>query len=87
MCNSGEEQDRESDCGSSSSWDNRDTFSQPYKKDVYGPGINADATGRPFKWQTEQGHTDPLLDVKPNEYGPGVGMDQYGRPVKPVPFP
>ena len=87
MCTAGEKQDTESDRGFSSSWDNQDTYIQPFKKDAYGPGINSDATGRPFEWQTEDGRTDPLLDVKPNAYGPGIGADQYGRPVKPVPFP
>ena len=54
---------------------------------AYGPGLNMDATGRPFTWQPQGGGTgfsDPNLQVTPNAYGSGVGMDQYGRPVRPV---
>lgn len=59
----------------------------PYKPNAYGPGINSDATGRPFSWQPEGASpqsVDPFLKVKPNAYGPGIGMDQYGRPVRPA---
>lgn len=59
----------------------------PYKPNAYGPGLNMDATGRPFMWQPQWGGTgfpDPTLQVKPNAYGLGVGMDQYGRPVRPA---
>jgi len=58
--------------------------------DAYGPGINSDATGRPFRWKPQGGHRehrDPFLDVKPNVYGPGTGEDQYGRPVEAEPWP
>jgi hypothetical protein len=58
----------------------------PYKKDAYGPGIWSDGTGRPFQWQTNDGQTVPLGDVKPDAYGPGIGKDQFGRPVTPVPW-
>jgi hypothetical protein len=60
-------------------------FLGPATKDAYGPGINSDATGRPFTWQPQRGYgkADPFIDVKPNVYGPGIGQDQYGRPVKP----
>jgi hypothetical protein len=67
----------------------------PVKLDAYGPGIHADATGRPFLWQpvgppalgTEgmpPSGPDPTLRVTPNKYGLGVHADQYGRIVQPV---
>lgn len=59
----------------------------PYKPNAYGPGLNMDATGRPFMWQPQWGGTgfpDPTLQVTPDAYGLGVGMDQYGRPVRPA---
>ena len=59
----------------------------PYTPNTYGPGMNMDATGRPFMWQPQWGGTgfpDPTLQVKPDAYGLGVGMDQYGRPVRPA---
>jgi len=59
----------------------------PYTQNAYGPGLNMDATGRPFIWQPQWGGTgfpDPTLQVKPDAYGLGVGMDQYGRPVRPA---
>ena len=59
----------------------------PYKPNAYGPGINSDATGRPFTWQPQgpgPQSFDPFLKVKPDAYGPGIGMDQYGRPVQPA---
>jgi len=62
-------------------------FLGPYTPNAYGPGINSDATGRPFIWQPETAGPkvfDPFLQVQPNAYGPGVGMDQYGRPVRPA---
>jgi hypothetical protein len=58
----------------------------PPKVNVYGPGINSDATGRPFHYQA--GADRVPLDqerVKPNVYGPGIGMDPYGRPVQAIP--
>ena len=67
-----------------------ETFLEPVTPNAYGPGINSDATGRPFTYQPEfggTGHPDPTLKVTPNAYGPGVGMDQYGRPVKPKRWP
>lgn len=53
---------------------------------AFGPGINSDATGRPFVWQPSPGYgpADPLSRVTPDTYGPGIGMDQYGRPVQPA---
>ncbi|MFN8544624.1 MAG: hypothetical protein U0807_10545 [Candidatus Binatia bacterium] len=57
----------------------------PGRADAYGPGVNADATGRPFSWRTEQGEAI-IGPVKPNAYGLGVGMDQFGRPVRATPF-
>ena len=67
-------------------------LSEPYKGNAYGPGINSDATGRPFTWQTQtpKGRPrvfDPTLNVRPDVYGPGVGSDQYGRPVTKKPWP
>src|SRR5258708_39900050 len=58
------------------------------QSNVYGPGINSDATGRPFRWEPLPGNgpVDPLSRVRPNAYGPGIGMDQYGRPVQPAPL-
>lgn len=63
-------------------------YQEPYQPKAYGPGINGDATGRPFVWQTEsgQGPEDPLANVRPDALGPGIGMDQYGRPVQPAPY-
>ena len=59
----------------------------PSQPNIYGPGINSDATGRPFTWQTLPGYgpADPLSPVSPDRYGPGIGADKYGRPVQPVP--
>jgi hypothetical protein len=57
-------------------------FLGPYRSNTYGPGINSDATGRPFVWQTDQGTTDPHGKVRPDVFGSGIGMDQYGRPVR-----
>lgn len=62
-------------------------FLGPYAPNAYGPGLNMDATGRPFMWQPQWGGTgfpDPTLQVTPDAYGLGVGMDQYGRPVRPA---
>jgi hypothetical protein len=61
-------------------------FFGPYTPNAYGPGMNADATGRPFIWQPDPGFgpPDPFSRVQPNGYGLGVGMDQYGRPVTPA---
>lgn len=61
-------------------------FLGPITPNAYGPGMNADATGRPFIWQPDPGFgpADPFSQVQPNAYGPGVGMDQYGRPVRPA---
>jgi len=54
--------------------------------DAYGPGINADSTGRPYTWQPTLGHTGGVLGpVTPNAYGPGIGMDATGKPVQAVP--
>ena len=64
---------------------NGSTLLDPITPNAYGPGINSDATGRPFRWQPDYGPSSPFLDVKPNAYGPGVGMDQFGRPVRPQP--
>lgn len=62
----------------------------PITPNAYGPGINSDATGRPFTYQPDfggSGYPNPTLNVTPNAYGPGVGMDQYGRPVRPKSWP
>ncbi len=63
------------------------TYLGPIRPNAYGPGINADATGRPFQWQPEgipPTGPDPTLRVTPNAYGLGVHADQYGRIVQPV---
>ena len=64
-------------------------YLEPYQPNAFGPGINRDASGRPFVWQTEPGNgpADPVATVRPDAYGPGIGMDQYGRPVSPAPVP
>lgn len=60
----------------------------PARKNAYGPGMDSDATGRPFYWVPKDqpsgapSQPDPTLRVKPNAYGPGTGSDQYGRPVE-----
>lgn len=63
---------------------NDDTLTRPYNRDTYGPGINSDATGRPFHWETNDGQAvAPGTRVDPDGYGYGVGRDEYGRAVKP----
>lgn len=58
-------------------------FLGPATPNAYGPGINSDATGRPFIWRPDFG--GPALGpIQPNAYGPGVGMDATGRPVRPA---
>jgi hypothetical protein len=58
-------------------------FLGPYTPNAYGPGMNADATGRPFIWRPDFG--GPALGpITPNAYGPGIGMDATGRPVLPA---
>jgi hypothetical protein len=57
-------------------------FLGPYRPNAYGPGINSDATGRPFVWQSDQGPIEPFAKVRPDALGPGIGIDQYGRPVR-----
>jgi hypothetical protein len=62
-----------------------DTYLRPYRSDAYGPGVNSDATGRPFRWETRDGEAvPPGVKVKPDGYGPGIGQDEFGRPVKPA---
>lgn len=58
----------------------------PGRADAYGPGIHADATGRPFSWRTEDGNAVVFGRVKENAYGPGVGRDQFGRQVRAKPL-
>jgi hypothetical protein len=63
------------------------TYLGPIQSNAYGPGINADATGRPFQWQPQglpSTGPDPTVRVTPNAYGMGVHADQYGRVVQPV---
>lgn len=61
-------------------------FLSPYTPNAYGPGMNSDATGRPFIWQPDFG--GPVLGpITPNAYGPGIGMDATGRPVRPACLP
>ena len=55
----------------------------PSTPNAFGPGINSDATGRPFVWRPDFG--GPALGpIQPDAYGPGVGMDATGRPVRPA---
>lgn len=72
--------------GFNRSWDNKNTYTQPYKHDAYGPGVHSDSTGKPFEWKTREGQTS-RSKIKPDAYGLGVGMDECGRPVKPSPWP
>lgn len=66
-----------------------DTLLSPGRRNAYGAGVDADATGRPFYWAPKndtqsqrQSYPDATLQVKPDAYGLGVGIDQYGRPVE-----
>ncbi len=52
---------------------------------TYGLGVGSDQYGRPVRYQSSDGTSDPLLRVKPDTYGPGIGQDQYGRPTTAVP--
>ncbi|MCX6357432.1 MAG: hypothetical protein NT045_06105 [Candidatus Aureabacteria bacterium] len=61
----------------------------PARHNAYGPGIESDATGRPFFWapkndgaESRSAVPDGTLKVKPDAYGLGVGSDQYGRPME-----
>ncbi|MDR4479777.1 MAG: hypothetical protein R3B37_08565 [Nitrospira sp.] len=78
------------DSEASGAWIDESASSQifaPYRPDAYGPGVNADATGRPFIWKPDTAGPrvfDPFLRVQPDMYGPGIGMDQYGRPMRPA---
>ena len=77
---------RDQQQGFGNSWDNKNTYMQPYKPDAYGPGVHSDATGKPFEWKTQDVQTSHSNKVKADAYGIGVGMDEYGRPVKPSPW-
>jgi len=66
-----------------------DGFLPPARHEAYGPGLDADASGRPFFWapKTEGPNAPPALPdatlrIRPDAYGPGLGADQYGRPVE-----
>ena len=59
----------------------------PPTLNAYGPGINSDATGRPFQYETQDNQPVTGESVRPNAYGPGIGMDAYGRPVQARPWP
>ena len=59
---------------------------EPFEQNAYGPGVNSDATGRPFYWapQGQEGsRPDPTLQPQVNQYGLGKSADQYGRPIEP----
>jgi hypothetical protein len=73
--------------GLGSSWNNNQTFTQPYKHNAYGQGIHSDSTGKPFQWETQDRQITTFEKVRPNGYGDGIGMDIYGRPVKPKRWP
>jgi len=54
---------------------------------AYGPGINADETGRPYVFVTPRPYVfvtplaAPRGGVSLNVYGPGIGADANGWPV------
>ena len=59
---------------------------EPFQKDAYGPGVNSDATGRPFHWAPQgqdSSRPDPTIQPRVNEYGLGRSADQYGRSIEP----
>ncbi len=60
---------------------------QPFQQNAYGPGVNSDATGRPFSWAPQGSSSlsqpDPTLQPNINAYGLGRSADQYGRPIQP----
>ena len=58
---------------------------EPFQQNAYGPGINSDATGRPFYWQGRAEQPGPDVTIQPgiNRYGYGQSSDQYGRPITP----
>lgn len=60
------------------------TLLGPATENAYGPDLHSDATGRPFRYRTDDGEASSGT-VKENGYGPGVHVDQYGRPVYAVP--
>lgn len=70
-------------------WEDSDVYEPvPYLleqliEDAYGPGRNADGTGRGWEWQDKRGRkVKPWEKVTPDVYGPGIGSDPYGRPVR-----
>lgn len=69
-----------------------DGLLSPGRRNAYGPGIDSDATGRPFHWAPKNpvegapSLPDPTLRVKPDAYGLGAGSDQYGRPMERRPW-
>lgn len=59
---------------------------EPFESNAYGPGVNSDATGRPFHWAPEgqqQTRPDPTIQPNLNQFGFGKSADQYGRPIEP----
>lgn len=59
---------------------------EPIQPNAYGPGVNSDATGRPFHWAPEgqqQSRPDPTIQPQLNQYGLGRSADQYGRSIEP----
>ena len=54
--------------------------------DTYGQGINTDAFGRAFQWETQLGkkRVGSIFQdkVDPDDYGIEVGKDWFGRPVE-----
>jgi hypothetical protein len=59
---------------------------EPIQQNAYGPGVNSDATGRPFYWAPQgqdSSRPDPTLQPQINQYGYGKSADQYGRPIEP----
>jgi hypothetical protein len=52
------------------------------QRNVYGPGVHMDATGRAYRDTPSNAWV--FEPVRPNTYGPGVGSDTLGRPVVPT---
>ena len=60
------------------------TLLGPATENAYGPDLHSDATGRPFRYRTQDGEA-AIGSVKQNGYGLGIHADQFGRPVYAVP--
>lgn len=60
---------------------------QPFQPNAFGPGMNQDATGKPFYWSPQGSlnlsQPDPTIQPNINTYGLGQSSDQFGRPIQP----